>query len=94
MFDRFDDAETLAREVRMDVEFGLLGKTAIHPQQIPLIESHYCVGEMDWETAQRILHRDAPPVFRHNDVMCEPATHYRWANVIYQRAEIYGVDRS
>ncbi|GDY08131.1 ATP-binding protein [Planctomycetia bacterium] len=94
VFDRFDDAETLAREVRMDVEFGLLGKTAIHPQQIPLIESHYCVGEMDWETAQRILHRDAPPVFRHNDVMCEPATHYRWANVIYQRAEIYGVDRS
>lgn len=94
VFDLFDDAETLAREVQLDVEFGLLGKTAIHPQQIPLIESHYRVGEMDWETAQRILNRDAPAVFRHNDVMCEPATHHRWANVIHQRAMIYGVDRS
>ena len=94
VFDRLDDTETLSREVRMDVEFGLLGKTAIHPLQIPLIESQYCVGEVDWTTAKRILHRDAPPVFRHNGMMCEPATQGQWANVTCQRAEIYGVNRS
>jgi len=94
VFDRFDDVESLAREVRMDVEFGLLGKTAVHPSQIPLIESHYSVGQVDWDTAQRILHRDAPAVFRHNDALCEPATHSRWANLICQRAEIYGVKTS
>ncbi|MFM9962647.1 MAG: HpcH/HpaI aldolase/citrate lyase family protein [Planctomycetaceae bacterium] len=94
VFDRFDDAETLAREVRMDVEFGLLGKTAIHPQQIPLIESHYRVREVDWEAAGKILHDDAPPVFRHADAMCEPATHRRWAELIRECAQIYGVDKS
>ncbi|HRA89258.1 MAG TPA: HpcH/HpaI aldolase/citrate lyase family protein, partial [Planctomycetaceae bacterium] len=91
VFDRLDDTETLAREMRMDVEFGLLGKTAIHPLQIPLIESHYCVGEVDWESARKILHDDAPPVFRHDDAMCEPATHRRWAEVVRDRARIYGV---
>lgn len=94
VFDRLDDIETLASEVRMDVEFGLLGKTAVHPRQIPLIESQYRVAEIDWESATRILHTDAPAVFRHNDAMCEPATHSRWAGVICQRAEIYGVNRS
>jgi len=94
VFDRLNDAETLAREVRMDVEFGLLGKTAIHPQQIPLIESLYRIDSVDWESSRRILHDDALPVFRHADAMCEPATHRRWAEIIRDRAEIYGVDES
>ncbi|HQX53717.1 MAG TPA: HpcH/HpaI aldolase/citrate lyase family protein, partial [Planctomycetaceae bacterium] len=51
----------------------------------------YCVGEVDWESARKILHDDAPPVFRHDDAMCEPATHRRWAEVVRDRAQIFGV---
>ena len=93
VFDRLDDGDTLAREVRMDIDFGLLGKTAIHPSQIVPIESHYVVANADWEMARRILQENAPPVFRHADTMCEPATHRRWAERILERARIYGIDQ-
>ena len=33
----------------------------------------------------------APAVFKHNDAMCEPATHYKWAVNILERAKWHGV---
>jgi citrate lyase beta subunit len=84
-------AETLAREVALDVEHGLLAKTAIHPAQIPLIEAAYAVPPEDAAMAQAILDPDAAAVFRFNGAMAEPATHRRWAARTLEREAVYGL---
>jgi len=84
-------AETLAREVALDVEHGLLAKTAIHPTQIPLIETAYAVPPEDAAMAQAILDPDAAAVFRFQGAMAEPATHRRWAARTLERAGVYGL---
>ncbi|MBL8820176.1 MAG: HpcH/HpaI aldolase/citrate lyase family protein [Planctomyces sp.] len=91
VFDRMDCNATLKREVQTDVEFGLIGKTAIHPSQIRVIEDQYLVDQHELESAEEILRVDAPAVFRHANTMCEPATHRAWAERIRLRSEIYGI---
>lgn len=93
VFEGFDHADVLAREVQMDKLRGLFAKTAIHPDQIPEIEWHYKVGRTELEQARKILHEDAPAVFGGQDesVMCEVATHRAWAENILARADIYGI---
>lgn len=93
VFDRMDCQATLDREVQTDVEFGLIGKTAIHPTQISLIESHYQVAPDDLAAALEILRAEAPAVFKLADTMCEPATHRAWAEMILARAAVFGESR-
>ncbi|AWU95267.1 HpcH/HpaI aldolase/citrate lyase family protein [Azospirillum ramasamyi] len=90
VFDDFSDADALRVEVRRDLEHGLVGKTAIHPSQVSLIEQEYRVSEADFRIARRILDDDAPAVFQIDKVMCEPATHANWAARIMEQAAIYG----
>ena len=85
------DREILNAEVCLDLEHGLFGKTAVHPDQIALIEEHYRVGADEVETAREILSVSAAAVFQRNGRMCEPATHRNWAEALIARAEIYGV---
>ena len=91
VFEFLDRPAVLAREVRTDVAYGLIGKTAIHPGQVPLIEAQYRVRPADLHAAERILDQSAPSVFRLHDAMCEPATHRAWAAVTRERAHMYGV---
>lgn len=91
VFDYLDTPEVLAREVAADLRHGLVGKTAIHPAQIPVIEALYRVSLDDHETAKAILAPDAAAVFRRNDSFCEPATHWRWAAAVLERARVFGV---
>ncbi|MBL8258582.1 MAG: HpcH/HpaI aldolase/citrate lyase family protein [Candidatus Competibacteraceae bacterium] len=91
VFDYLDTPEVLAREVAADLQHGLVGKTAIHPAQIPVIEALYRVSPDDYETATAILAPDAAAVFRRNDSFCEPATHWRWATAVLERARVFGV---
>ncbi|MDR0717930.1 MAG: HpcH/HpaI aldolase/citrate lyase family protein, partial [Azoarcus sp.] len=70
---------------------GLIGKTAIHPCQVPLIHDCYRVHADDLEMARQILHRNAPAVFRMHDSMCEPATHRNWAERLHLAASYYGL---
>lgn len=81
----------LAREVRRDLAHGLFGKSAIHPEQVAVIEAEYRVTADELHAAERILAEGAPPVFRLYEAMCEPATHRRWAESILERARFYGV---
>ena len=90
VFEHLDDVLTLSREIEEDLNHGLLGKTAIHPSQVPLIERHYQVRQQDVETAKRILHHDAPGVFKLHQSMCEPATHRPWAHSILEAARCFG----
>ncbi|GEM44403.1 HpcH/HpaI aldolase/citrate lyase family protein [Deinococcus cellulosilyticus] len=92
VYDFTDDPETLIQETRMDLQSGLFGKTAIHPSQVPVIESLYRVSGVDLEMAQAILAPDAPAVFKLGDAMCEPATHSNWAHQMMDRFQVYGVD--
>ncbi len=91
VYDAINDPVTLTRETQLDLQHGLFGKTAIHPEQIPVIEACYQVGAQEWETAQAILEADAPAVFLRNGRLCEPSTHKRWAEQIVQRAAYYGL---
>jgi citrate lyase beta subunit len=94
VFEYLADKATLDREIRLDMAHGLVGKTAIHPNQIPMIERHYAVTRQDHEMALSILNRDMPAVFRMHDAMCEVSTHSNWARQILQRYHCYGQDQS
>jgi citrate lyase beta subunit len=91
VFDYLDQGKVLVREAADDLAHGLFGKTAIHPRQVPLIESAYRVKTSELHMAARILDESAPAVFRFCEAMCEPATHRRWASLIRERAGLYGV---
>lgn len=91
VFDYLDTPEVLAREVEADLQHGLVGKTAIHPTQIPVIESCYRVPREDYETATAVLAPNAAAVFKSHDSFCEPATHRRWAAGVLERARVFGV---
>lgn len=84
------DHEVLKRELEMDVEYGIYGKTAIHPDQIALIEQAYAPSEQDARMADAILQPDAPAVFNMYGTMCEVATHTEWAKGVVARGRRYG----
>jgi citrate lyase beta subunit len=90
VYDYLNDAATLNREIHLDLAHGLIGKTAIHPKQIALIEQHYAVSREDYEMARSIIGSDAPAVFKMHDAMCEVATHHRWAQHVTQRHDCFG----
>jgi citrate lyase beta subunit len=87
VFEHYEDAESLKREVALDKAHGLIGKTAIHPSQLAVIEQALAPTAMEHEEATAILAVDAPAVFKLNGSMCEPATHYHWAKMIAFLAE-------
>lgn len=91
VFEYLNDLETLQREVEEDLAHGLIGKTAIHPDQVPWIHACYRVHAADLEMAERILCEDAPAVFRMHDSMCEPATHRNWAQRLCKSAICFGL---
>jgi citrate lyase beta subunit len=91
VFEGLSQPDVLREEVRRDLAHGLFGKTAIHPQQIQIIENEYRPRHEELEAARAILHPDAPAVFRLHDAMCEPTTHSGWAEQILARAMVYGI---
>jgi citrate lyase beta subunit len=91
VFEYLDDAATLQKEMKLDLAYGLTGKTAIHPAQVPTIESAYAVDIDDYEMALSLSDRESPAVFRMHDAMCEVATHQQWAESILNRQRCYGV---
>lgn len=91
VFEHLDSAALLAQEVQEDLAHGLVGKTAIHPSQVALIEQHYRVHHSDVEAALRIMNPDCPAVFKMHDSMCEVATHRAWAHGVVEQARVFGV---
>ena len=91
VFEYLDDSITLQKEMKLDLAYGLLGKTAIHPAQVPAIEAVYAVDIEDYEMALSLSDTEAPAVFRMHDAMCEVATHQNWATDIINRQRCYGI---
>jgi citrate lyase beta subunit len=91
VFEYLDDVATLHKEIKLDLAHGLTGKTAIHPSQVPAIESAYAVNAEDYEMALSLGDHEAPAVFRMHNAMCEVATHRRWAADILDRQLCHGL---
>lgn len=91
VFEQLDELQLLEEELALDVAHGLVGKTAIHPLQIPIIHRALQVCPEDHASARLILQDEAPAVFQFNGSMCEPATHSKWAHAIVERARWHGV---
>jgi len=86
VYDYFEDPATLAEEVARDVSMGLVGKTAIHPVQAPIIENGWKLSADDIATANEILTaRDKLAVFSSKGAMHEVSVHDRWAEGIMSR---------
>jgi citrate lyase beta subunit len=90
VFEYLDLPELLDQEVAEDIAYGMVGKTAIHPDQIAPIEQHYRVRSRDLAAAEAILHQDSPAVFRLHDAMCEVATHRAWAERTILQSKVFG----
>ena len=90
VFDVLDDPDTLARESRRDAAFGFVGKTAVHPDQIRVIERAFAVSREELALARETLAPDAEAVFRRSGRMLEPAVHGAWARRTLARADAYG----
>ncbi|MNN45948.1 hypothetical protein D3C76_1055450 [compost metagenome] len=91
VFEQLATPHLLREELKLDIAHGLVGKTAIHPSQISIIQDTLRVSLEDLNCAKLIVNDVAPAVFKHNDAMCEPATHYKWAVNILERAKWHGV---
>lgn len=86
----------LENELKKDRLNGFVGKTVIHPKQIPLVNKTYMVSKPDYEDALSIL--DWNPgnnlLVSGNtsmDRMNEYNTHYNWAKKIIALSQVYGI---
>ena len=88
-------ATGLNAELSLDRLNGFVGKTSIHPSQLPLIYESMKVKRSDYEDALRILGWDSSTLgvekssdgTRMNEVKC----HSKWAQRIATLGEIYGL---
>jgi len=89
-------ATGLKRELALDRVNGFMGKTCIHPSQIPLINRSMRVSRGDYEDAKAILgwQDDLLGVAgsSRGDRMNEVRCHGKWAEMILHRAEAFGID--
>lgn len=91
VFEQMSTPDLLREELALDIAHGLVGKTAIHPSQIKIVQDAFRVSIDDLNGARLIVSEAAPAVFKHADAMCEPATHYHWATKVIERARWHGV---
>ena len=94
VWEYFDQIEELIREVRLDKENGLTGKSVVHPSQLAPVQSLHVVTHEEYLDAQTILdHAGQAGVVRshYTNKMNEMKPHLTWARRIMIKAEIYGV---
>lgn len=89
--------EGLERELRLDRLNGFVGKTVIHPNQIPVVNRALQVSRSDYMDARSILEWEDDGglcVLRRpeGERMNEVKTHENWARKTLLLAEIYGVE--
>lgn len=87
-------SDGLKRELALDRLNGIIGKTCIHPSQVPIIYESLKVSREDYDDACRILNWK-PNGFavekgassRMNEVKC----HRKWAKRVKALGDIYGI---
>lgn len=87
----------LAAEIQQDKLCGFVGKTVIHPNQIPVVNKCYKVSEKDYKDAKAILNWDSKSESLvagsvDKERMNEYKVHSNWAKKILMLAEVYGTE--
>ncbi|MEC0232895.1 HpcH/HpaI aldolase/citrate lyase family protein [Paenibacillus kribbensis] len=90
-----DAMDGLIREVMMDKENGIIGKTIIHPSHIKPVQAMYVVTHEEYMDALAIMERNdgSLGVFKstYANKMNEIKPHLNWAHRIINRSKVYGV---
>lgn len=86
----------LKNELELDLLSGFIGKTVIHPNQIPIVNEMLKIEQSDYDDALKILNWDKRDVHLvsssiESTRMNEYNTHTNWANKILNLARIYGI---
>ncbi|MCF2941656.1 HpcH/HpaI aldolase/citrate lyase family protein [Paenibacillus alkaliterrae] len=85
----------LIREVAMDKENGIIGKTIIHPTHIKPVQAMFVVTHEEYMDALHIIENSQGDLgvmkSRYSNKMNEFKPHLTWAKRIMIRANIYGV---
>jgi citrate lyase beta subunit len=80
----------MVEETRRDVESGFIGKTAVNPAQVRLINQAFAVTQTELSEAHAIT-SSTRAVFKRGDTMCEVGPHSRWATRILARHAAFGL---
>ena len=86
--------EGLRRELRHDKMNGIIGKTSIHPTQLPIIQEAHIVNNADYMDALGVLGMNENTTGVQKSAsgrMNEVKTHGKWAKKIMNLAYVYGV---
>lgn len=85
----------LQKELKLDKLNGFIGKTVIHPKQIPVVNEMLKVDRKDYEDAKSILNWDNSDLqvgkSYGGERMNEVRTHYNWAKKMLLLSEVYGI---
>lgn len=85
----------LMQELKLDRLNGFIGKTVIHPKQIPVVNEMLKVTSKDYEDAKAILNWDNSGLqvgkSFGGERMNEVRTNYNWAKKTMLLSEIYGI---
>ncbi len=85
----------LMQELKLDKLNGFIGKTVIHPKQIPVVNEMLKVNNKDYEDAKTILNWDDSGLqvgkSFGGERMNEVRTNYNWAKKTMLLAELYGI---
>ena len=88
--------EGLIQEIREDRLCGFIGKTVIHPSQIPVVNRAYQVSRNDYLDARAILNWNADSASlvagsKTRERMNEYKTHLNWAKKTVYLSEVFGI---
>ena len=85
----------LRKELKLDKLNGFIGKTVIHPKQIPVVNEMLRVTSKDYEDAKAILNWDDSGLqvgkSFGGERMNEVRSHYNWARKTILLSELYGI---
>ena len=94
VWEYFGAGEGLKKELELDRLNGFIGKTAIHPNQLPLIYESMQVEQSDYDDAMRILNWNLSSGVAKSENgkrMNEVKVHGKWAEKIVMLKNIYGI---
>ena len=89
----------LQKELLYDRLNGIIGKTCIHPSQLPFVQQSLIVSETDYHNALQVLGMSGQSFVgvkkgTSGNQMNEVKTHINWAKKFVALAGIYGISRN
>lgn len=91
-------SEGLKKELSLDRLNGIIGKTCIHPSQVPFVQQSLIVSESDYDNALQVLNLSSQSFIgvkkgTNGNQMNEAKTHINWAKKIFSLSCIYGIKK-